>query len=777
MARLDPELRYLLDQFSAAPTAVAAPNATTPIRVMLTYANDLQPLIDLGFTVDSYHEERVAGYITLPGLAALANHPNTIQLAKSGTYYPTLNDSIPNIRANEVWQVNAGNGTFTGNTGRGVIVGIVDTGIDYRHKAFRNGTDSRILRIWDQSVPFATETSSGKQAPTVPTTITSPKGVEYVQEKITDAIAAANPLSIVGQMDIDGHGTHVAGTAAGNGSQSGGCHGGFHYVGVAPQADLIVVKLDHFGRQPDGKSLGAGDADILNGVRYVIFHAILLGKRAVINLSLGGQVGSHDGMGTLEQDLNILQRVNTDVACIVISAGNEGNDNFHAQTDVPANGAVELTMTVQTFVEEPHDETIEIWYDPALSLTCAVQPDGGAFTAAVNKTSAQTFVGINNGGDVRIDGDAGFGNSLDESFAIRLIPPANGKSKAGTWRIRLTNPGAAPVPIHAWLTSFGKTGSSLTNFVNNRCTLSEPGSAEEVITVGSHRLGTFLGINDGNISDFSSRGPTRTGLFNKPDLTAPGENITAPGITKDRTEVTDYLCFKCCCDCCADFYVDMQGTSMAAPHVTGAVALMLKKDRTLNHRAVKALLIANVLIDAQTGSIIPNPDWGFGKINVAKAVDAVTETPSAAPATPAPIPAPTPMTALPHRQLIDLQERFLRTTRGAEWRGLIRTYAQEINQLINSNKRVATVWHRSGGPAWVRVAFQMAATPTMPLPDVANGYNLQAGIDRMLTILKRYGSAPLVQLLGQYESDLALVQPGRSLLQLLDSLDEPVHAV
>lgn len=774
MARLDPELRYLLDQLQAEPSAVAPPDETTPIRVMLTYANDLQPLIDLGFTVESYHENRVAGYIKLADLPALANHANTLRLTKSGQYYPTLDQSIPSIRANEVWQVNASQGTFTGYTGKGVIVGIVDTGIDYRHKAFRNGSNSRILKIWDQSVTFAAETSSGKQAPDVPTTITAPKGVEYVQGKITDAIAAPNPLAIVGQMDIDGHGTHIAGTAAGNGAQSGGCHGGFHYIGVAPEADLIVVKLDHYGDQPDGTSRGAEDADILNGVRYVIYHAILLGKRAVINLSMGGQFGSHDGMSDLEQDLNILQQVNSDVACIVIAAGNDGKHNLHAQTDVPANSSVELTLSVETFAKKPHNEIIEIWYDQAHTLTCAVKPAGGAFTAPVDNVSAQTFNAINNGGNVRIDGNGGTGHSPAESFYIKLTPPANGNNKAGTWRILLSNASAVPVPVHAWLNSYSRTWSTFTNFISHQCTLSEPGSAEEVITVASYQIGTTFGLHDGEISDFSSRGPTRNKLFDKPDITAPGEHITAPSIGKDRTEAGDYLCFKCCCDCCADFYVDMKGTSMAAPHVTGAAALILQVSPTMTHTGVKNLLIGSVIIDADTGSIIPNPDWGWGKLDIQDAIREITPTPTAAPATP--LPAPTPIVT-PHRQLADLQERFMHTTRGAEWRGVVRAFAQEVNSLINSNKRVATVWHRNGGPAWVRVAFQMVATPTMPLPDTANGHALQAGVDTMLATLKRYGSAPLVAWLTQNEPDLALLEPGRSLLQLLDGLDQPVHAV
>ena len=779
MARLDPELRYLLDQYQASVAAGTISEAAL-IEVMVYYTGDIQPAVALGLTIDSYHSGMVAGHLQLKDLEAIASQPNIQQIDLPKIYRTGLHESIKSIGVDSVRTVDASTGTFTGFTGKGVIVGIIDSGIDYRHKAFQVGGKSRILRIWDQLATFANEPSTGKKLPTLPPTITTSKGVEYTQKSINDALANANPLSIVGQMDIDGHGTHVAGIAAGNGSQKGSCHGAYHYIGVAPEADLIIVKT------------GGNDPDLLTAIDYIVHHAghpefrdppVLspAPQRVVINISLYGQDGSHDGKTKFDGQINDVLLANPSTLVIVTIAGNDGAIGLHAQASVPATSTLDLDFEImvrQPDAEHPYvDEFIEIWFDKVHTLSCAIKPSNGSFTTPVNIGGNQLFPDINNGGKVLIDGlDLAEDHSDDNRFYIKLIRPAGGQHKAGIWTIKLTNPSATPVPVHAWIPTSknNATGTAFKTAVSHQCTIGGPGSAEKAITVGSYRTDTFFGLFDGDLSDFSGRGPMRDGAFQKPDLVAPGDVITAPGIKGDRTGADDYLCFKCCCDCCADFYVGKDGTSQAAPHVTGAVALMWQKDPTLTAQKIKELLTKTARKDGDTGSTIPNPEWGFGKLDVAATLAAIT---TATPAPPVPIPAPTPIVTLPHRQLADLQERFMHTIRGTEWRGIIRTYAQEVNNLINSNKRVATVWHRSGGPAWVRVAFQMAATPTMPLPDVANGHNLQTGIDNMLAMLKRYGSAPLVAWLTQNEPDLALLEPGRSLLQLLDSLDQPVHAV
>ncbi|MCY7351388.1 MAG: hypothetical protein LH606_12095, partial [Cytophagaceae bacterium] len=166
--------------------------------------------------------------------------------------------------------------------------------------------------------------------------------------------------------------------------------------------------------------------------------------------------------------------------------------------------------------------------------------------------------------------------------------------------------------------------------------------------------------------------------------------------------------------------------------------------------------------------------WGKGKLNILNAMTVMrAEMPvPLAPTPPVPFVATPPIAPMPFGML---QERFLRTERGPEWRNLVETYFGEIRRLINTNKRVATVWHRSGGPIWVRTAFRAVAFPQEPIPETVDGFSLRAGLDKMLVILKRYGSEALVRDLNTHEPQLILLQGGVTLWQLIDYLGEPLE--
>ena len=217
-----------------------------------------------------------------------------------------------------------------GAKGKNVIVGIVDSGIDWCHPDFIDpdtGT-SRILYLWDQTLsPQAGESSPSPYG----------YGVEYDQNIINSALLTCNH-NLVREKDDEGHGTHVAGTAAGNGEASQG-----KYTGAAPQAKIIFVKTTF------------SDADIMDGVSYIFEKAAQLGMPAVVNLSLGGHAGPHDGTSLLSQALD---QLSGEGKIVVVAAGNEGGDSVHAQLDMAhqVEGEMDLSTSCSTSM-------IDMWHD------------------------------------------------------------------------------------------------------------------------------------------------------------------------------------------------------------------------------------------------------------------------------------------------------------------------------------------------------------------------------------------------------------------------------
>jgi subtilisin family serine protease len=306
MEKLSPALKILLaerlgvDNLADSDTRVrqAVRRATLPdnleaqllaelVTVHVWFQDSLAPLESVGFVPKTQAGSIVIGEIAIADLPGLASLPNVLSVDQPAPPELALDDSIPEIRANQVWSRSGS--TFSGLTGNGVIVGIVDTGVDYLHKTFRNpdGT-TRILSIWDQTLtPQGAEASPGNIAHPVLGPATLNYGVEYRRDApgnvptLKKALENANPRSIVRHQDTDGHGTHVASTAAGNGSQNGNCHGEYHYIGVAPKADLIIVRMRGLTK---GDPARAG-TELIDAIRYIADR--VAGAPCVVNLSLG----------------------------------------------------------------------------------------------------------------------------------------------------------------------------------------------------------------------------------------------------------------------------------------------------------------------------------------------------------------------------------------------------------------------------------------------------------------------------------------------------------
>lgn len=510
--------------------------------------------------------------VTLADLLILAASPDVIYVEPAWRTAPKRGVSVP--------ASGGGRAQSLPVRGENVIIGAVDTGIDYTHLDFRYDADndgfeesSRILSIWDQTVGFF--------------------GTMYSNEDIESDIAAGFGAGegLVRQRDTSGHGTHVMGIAAGDGSAAPAAG----FVGVAPEARIIMVKTTFF------------TSDILAGASYIFDRAEEQGLPAVVNLSLGGHDGPHDGTSLFERALDEL--VGQPGRAIVVSAGNEGDKAIHvAQTlngdsftfyIVPSSGSLDLTM----------------WYPGDSSFTMTVVPPGGSPLVVPTGTRK---------------GAVATNWSISVDNALHGANPNNNDNEARImlrdllvftpWEITVSDAGGGG-RFDGWITRadagmiLGGDGPSLT--------IAEPGNAVQVITVGSFnstsRWPSLAGDQDfserfpvGEISNFSSRGPTRDGR-QKPEIAAPGAWIIS-ALSADSFAPL-FLTHP------AGVHSMNLGTSMAAPYVSGVIALIFAVDPRLTKAEIREIITTTATEDRFTGRV-PNPYFGWGKVDRAAAVGA-----------------------------------------------------------------------------------------------------------------------------------------------------------
>ncbi len=514
--------------------------------------------------------------VTLEDLFLLAASPDVIYVEPAWRTEPKLDRSLPAIGVDRV------HAQSPPVIGEGVIIGAVDTGIDYTHLDFRYDADgdgfeesSRILYIWDQTGGFF--------------------GTYYDKAQIESDLALGfdSGEGLVRQADTEGHGTHVMGVAAGDGSSS---TAGF--VGVAPAAQLIMVKTPFY------------TSDILAGVDYIFKRAEEHDLPAVVTLSLGGHSGPHDGTSLFEQGLDEL--VGEPGRAIIVSAGNEGDRSIHVSHTLHGNSS--------TFSVDPASDSVELslWYPGGSFFTLTVAPStGGALVVLAGSTGYTSTAS----GNIYVDNaSAGVNpNNGDKEIMVTLSDLVSGLPLTFT----VSDEGGGG-RFDGWITS---TDGGTILGGDSTHTIDEPGNAERVITVGAFNTKaswpSLSGEQDflaqypvGALSYFSSQGPTRDGR-QKPELTAPGAWVAA-ALSADSTSPS-YLTHP------DGEHTMLLGTSISAPHISGVVALMLSINPQLTARDVRERLITTVASDVFTGSV-PNPRWGWGKV-AAETVVAAVEPP------------------------------------------------------------------------------------------------------------------------------------------------------
>ncbi|MCH5261761.1 MAG: S8 family serine peptidase [Lachnospiraceae bacterium] len=530
-------------------------------EVIVKYHGSLQELTQFGILV----EELIAGYaiLTVPEsqMDILASTEQIEYVEKPKRLF------FSDLTGNTASCYAPGSRIYGELTGRGVLVAVIDSGISYWNQDFRNADGTtRILYLWDQVL-----------------------GREFDSRQINEALATGNRQQaerLVPSVDTSGHGTAVAGIAAG-----GGGTGGTAYAGVARESDLLIVRLgtpraDSFPRT----------TELMRALTYTVNKAIELQMPVAINLSFGNTYGAHNGTSLLERFIDNVSEIGRNVICV--GSGNEGTSGGHV------GGSVTEGMALVELVIGNYETgmNVQLWkeYTDRYTVTL-VSPTGDSLTVDTERPGKQTY----QLGQTRIllyNGEPKPYLTGQEIY-FDMLPAGNGRYiESGVWSF-LLEPIRTVTGNYTFYLPSGTVRSDNTRFVRPTpdVTLTIPSTASKVITVGAYEP-----VYEA-YADFSGRGylyqeqvNSRTAdSFIKPDLVAPGVGVMAP----DRN----------------NGYSPVSGTSFATPFVTGAAALLMQwgivegNDPYLYGEKVKAYLRRGAK-PIRGEADLPNARVGYGAL-------------------------------------------------------------------------------------------------------------------------------------------------------------------
>ncbi len=557
-------------------------------ELLVKYNGDLKSLEKL---YDFQAEELLFGYaivfISPENIPMFANLKNVEYIELPRRLWPGVvegkRDSCLSI-SNEIM------GNNTKLSGEGVIVAIIDTGVDYTHPDFRNEDGStRILAYWDQTLQGKMEnditdatignsTSSNliigkvpREAPPIGYYL----GVLFTKEELDEILQQGNGyIGIKPSRDFSGHGTHVAGIACGNGRYSNGVNSG-----VAGKADMLVVKIGDIGGVSFPRT-----TRVLEAVTWCVLYAEQVGKPIAINISFGNNSGSHTGQDLISLYLNQISMRWKNSICV--GSGNEATNGLHKKIYLEKNSEEQIEFSIG---EETGSVSMKIWLNFQNEWELYLENyNGNRFFIDGKRTDIMLWeledviVFINNNIPTPFQ-------KLQEIY-IQWIGKES-RLRESIWKLIFREIRITDGRVDAWFAE-GEKLQGQTRFLNPSVdtTLTTPSSADRVITVGAYDDSTQ------QMAPFSGRGYTRNDM-QKPDIVAPGVNILSVAANGG--------------------YTTKSGTSMATPFVTGAAALLMewgivqKNDVYLYGEKIKVFLSKGAVPIQNT---VPNNQQGYGKL-------------------------------------------------------------------------------------------------------------------------------------------------------------------
>lgn len=461
-------------------------------------------------------------------------------------------------------------------TGKGVLIGVIDSGIEYANADFRQEDGAtRIRFLWDQTVEG-----------------TPPEGYrigsEFSAEQINEALQQPNRtmrLQKVPSVDISGHGTAVAGVAAGNGRNSGG-----RYRGTAPDAELIIVKLGNPG--------GVGfprTAELMQAVDYIVQKAEMLQMPVSVNISFGNTYGAHNGTSLPERFLDAAAQIGRTL--ISVGTGNEGAEAGHTSGFVREGEETSVPLGVQ---ERQGAFSLQIWTDYTDVIGVTIKTPSGERVGPIREVmGTQRFLT----GKTEIllyYGEPSPYSGLNEIFLEFL--PVDDYVNSGEWNIILVPEQIVTGRFEMWLpASYTLNEGTAFFYPTEELTLTIPSTASRVLTVAAYDADTM------SYADFSGRG-RKSQNNQKPDLAAPGVNVVSVQGEEG--------------------YASFTGTSFAAPFASGGAALLMewgiteKNDLFLYGEKAKAFLRRGAR-ELPGYDSWPNNQLGYGTLCIR---DSIPET-------------------------------------------------------------------------------------------------------------------------------------------------------
>lgn len=476
-------------------------------------------------------------------------------------------------------------------TGQGVLLGILDTGIDYMNLEFMYEDDtSKIIRLWDQNI------TTGSPPKDIPF------GTEYTREQINEAIKTArsggDPYSIVPSKDLNGHGTHMAGLMGGKGRNP-------NLVGAAPDSRFIIVKMkelnvetaEYYGSR-DPNIVRYGDTAIVLALKYIYDTARELQTPVSILIPVGSNLGAHDGSSVLSQYID--ENVRTVGVVVTVPTGNQGLSDTHASGEFEKTGEVKV---IELRVA-PGEETIvfEIWAKKPDRVSLGIVSPSGEIIDRIpaKRGEAEEVRFVYERTIINVRYFMPEEATGDELIRLRMV-----NVREGIWQFRLYGDNIIDGRYNAWLPQreLLKEGTEFLNS-NQFTTLTLPSTSRGAISIG------FYNQNNNVMVAASGRGYTRDDRV-KPDLCAGGVEAVTTAVGGGSTTVS--------------------GSSVAAAVTAGAIALMLQwgivdgNDPTLYSQKVKTYLIRGTT--KREKESYPNPQWGYGELNLQGVFDNIRYLP------------------------------------------------------------------------------------------------------------------------------------------------------